>query len=277
MSLKQQAMLVTLSVSCWTNALKDKKVSAEVERTYAAQNAGRYIKTLVDKAHVAPLKAYGDAIRAYHYSMTLPWKDGGDRLLPSRLYLEYTSEIRKRTREYADLVDKFIVLYDTTLVQAARQRLGTMYDPEDYPPGSELRSKFDVELDFNALADGQDFRVDVGDAERERIASDITAKMAERQAAAQRSAWVRLRETLDLVQIRLSHPKTLFRDTLISNIEDLVKILPGLNIANDPLMDSVCKQVTEKLIVDPARLRRSETLRRQVATDASLLLQQIPV
>lgn len=277
MSLKQQAMLVTLSVSCWTNAAKDKKISAEIERTHSAKDAGRYIKTLVDKHHIDPLKSYGDAIRAYHYSMTLPWKDGGDRLLPSRLYLEYTAEVRKRTREYADMVDKFIALYDSTLVQAARQRLGTMYDPDDYPTGSELRSKFGVELDFNALADGHDFRVDVGDAERERIASGITAKMAERQAAAQRSAWVRLRETLDLAQVRLSQPKALFRDTLISNIEDLVRILPGLNIANDPLMDSVCKQVTEKLIVDPARLRRSETLRRQVATDASLLIQQIPV
>ncbi len=78
-SLQTQAMLVTLSVSCWTGRVQDKKVSAEVEQTHGATDAGRYNKLLVDKAHMDPLVQFAGKVRQYHYKMTLPWLDNGAR------------------------------------------------------------------------------------------------------------------------------------------------------------------------------------------------------
>lgn len=276
MSLQTQAMLVTLSVSGWTARKQDKKVAAEVEASHNAHDAGRYNKLLVDKMYLDPLTSFAGQVRQYHYKMTAPWMDNGARLLPSRLSMEYFAEIRKFRQSQDTLVNTFIQLYDTKLVQDARVRLGTMYDPDDYPSGAELRTKFGIELDIQPVPDGHDFRVDVGDAERQRIAQDITDKVAARTAAAQRDAWGRVRAAVSTIESRLSVPKARIYDTLISNVEDLARLLPGLNISNDPLMDHVCKQITERLIVDPQRLRNSMTSRKRVADAAREILDMVP-
>lgn len=276
-SLQTKAMLVTLSVSCWTARKQDKKVAAEVEASHnASGDAGRYNKLLVDKVHLDPLTSFAGQIRAYHYKMTLPWMDNGARLLPSKLFMEYSTELRKLKAQYMSLVNDFINLYEARLIQEARLRLGTMYDPDDYPRGYELRAKFDVETDVTPVPDGQDFRVDVGDAERQRIQQDIIDKVAERQAAAQRDAWVRVREAVRTIELRCSADKARIYDSLIDNARDLARILPGLNVSGDSVMDRVCEQITEKLIVDPQRLRNSRSARLRVAQDAREILEMMP-
>lgn len=277
MSLQTQAMLITLSVSCWTARKQDKKVAAEVEASHNAKDAGRYNKLLVDKVHLDPLMNYAGQIRSYHYKMTLPWMDNGARLLPSRLFMEYSANIRSMKAHYQTLVNDFITKYDATLRQDARQRLGTMYDANDYPEGYQLRAKFDVETDVAPVPDGQDFRVDVGDAERTRIGREIADKVAERQAAAQRDAWVRVRETVALIQLRLSADKARIHDSLIDNARDLSRLLPGLNVSEDPQMDRVCSAITERLLIDPQTLRNSRTARVRVASAAAEILEMVPV
>jgi hypothetical protein len=276
MTLQTQAMLITLSVSCWTARKQDKKVAAEVEAAHNARDAGRYNKMLVDKIHLDPITQFAGQIRSYHYKMTLPWMDNGARLLPSKLFMEYSAEIRKMKLQYQALVNDFIIKYDATLRQDARQRLGTMYDADDYPEGYELRNKFDVETDIAPVPDGHDFRVDVGDAERDRIGREIAGKVAERQAAAQRDAWVRVRETVSLIQLRLSADRARIHDSLIENARDLSRLLPGLNVADDPQMDRVCSAITERLLVDPQGLRNSRSARIRVASAAAEILEMVP-
>lgn len=276
MSIQTQAMLVTLSVSCWTGRVQDKKVSAEVEQSHGATDAGRYNKLLVDKAHMDPLVQFAGKVRQYHYKMTLPWLDNGARLLPSALFMEYSAQIRQFTSEYERVVDSFIQVYDARLVQDARQRLGTMYDPDDYPPGHELRAKFDITVDIVPVPDGQDFRVDVGDAERIRISRQISEAVATRQAQAEKDAWDRCRTVVSTIQARLSAPKPIIRESLIDNASELVRLLPGLNVGGNPEMQAVCDAIAFKLIVNPDVLRGSMSARKRVADAATEILGMIP-
>ena len=276
MSLQDKAMLVTLSVSCWTARKLDRKVGEEVDRAHGARDAGRYNKLLVDKQHLDPVTSYAGQIRAYHYKMTMPWMDNGARLLPSKLFKEYSAEMRKMKNEYSNLVIAFLDKYEKTLVQEARLRLGTLYDPEDYPPRSDLRMKFDVELDILPVPDGADFRVDIGDAERARIREDIAQRMAERQAAAVRDAWKRVRETVGKVVERLTAPKAVVHESLVGNAEELARILPGLNINDDPVMADVTERIIDKLLVPTEKLRRSAAFRREVAAHAQGILDLCP-
>lgn len=276
MSIQTQAMLVTLSVSCWTGRVQDKKVSAEVEQSHGATDAGRYNKLLVDKTHMDPLVQFAGKVRQYHYKMTLPWLDNGARLLPSALFLEYSAQIRQFTSEYERIVDTFIQLYDPTLIQAARQRLGTMYDPEDYPPGTDLRAKFGITVDIVPVPDGQDFRVDVGDAERLRISRQISEAVGVRQKQAETDAWDRCRTVVSTIQARLSAPKPIIRESLIDNASELVRLLPGLNVGGNPKMQAVCDAIALKLIVNPDVLRGSMTARKRVAEAATEILGMMP-
>ena len=177
--------------------------------------------------------------------------------------------------EYERLVEALIQKYPT-LIQEARQRLGTMFDPEDYPQAYELSDKFSVETDIMPVPDGADFRVAVADSERERIQESISRKVAERQAAAVRDAWQRIRGVVGNVAARLSTPKPIIRDSLIENTEELTRLLPGLNVNDDPTMADVCQRIITNLLVDPNVLRRSITVRRRVAADAQSILALCP-
>ncbi len=276
MSLQTNAMLITLSVSCWTGRVQDKKVSEEVDANHGATNAGRYNKLLIDKAYMDPLVQHAGKVRQYHYKMTLPWMDNGARLLPSALFMEYSQEIRSLSAAYENIVDNFISLYDSKLVQDARMRLGTLYDPEDYPPGMDLRSKFSISTDIVPVPDGHDFRVDINDAERVRISKEISAAVAERQASAERDAWARCKDVVSTIQARLSSPKPVIRESLIDNASELVRLLPGLNISGNPKMTAVCDLITTDLIVNPGVLRNSMSARKRVADAAGRILAMMP-
>jgi hypothetical protein len=275
MSLKDKAMLIQVSVSGWTARKLDRKVSDEIDVVHGAKDAGRYNKLLVDKQFLDPLTQHAGAIRAMHHKMTLPWMDGGIRLLPAKLFMEYSKEMRTLRAEYDRRIDDFITLYDSKLVTDARQRLGTMYDAADYPPGHKLREKFGIEIDEFPVPDAADFRVEVGDAERARIQEDITRRVNQRQEAAVRDAWSRVREVVGRYT-KIGGDKAKIFDSMVTNAEELTRLLPGLNVNDDPDLERVCTKIVEGLLVHPERLRRSQAVRSRICSQAEAILAMCP-
>jgi len=277
MSLNNKAMIVTLNVSCWTARKQDKKVSAEVDAAHNARDAGRYNKLLIDKSHLDPLTSHAGKVRQYHYKMTLPWMDNGGRLLPSKLFMEYRNGIDDLRTEYQRLVDDFLKVYASNLVQDARVRLGTLYDPEDYPDSTTLREKFGIEMDILPVPTAQDFRVDVAESEINRIREEINRNVVLRQRKAMDDAWSRVHDVVDTIYLRLSADKPIIRDSLIENARELTALLPGLNVIDDPAMTAVAKEITDNLLEDVWTLRNSRAARAKVAAAAQAILQKIPV
>jgi hypothetical protein len=148
--IQDQAMIANLNIRQWTARKHDKAVSAEVDVNHNAQDGGRYNKMLIDKSALDPITKHGGRIRDYHYTMTLPWGDNGDRLLPAKVYLDYTAAMRKFKDDGEVLTRAFISSYPQ-LVSDARTRLGTMYDPQDYPDSYDIRHKFGMNVSFLKL------------------------------------------------------------------------------------------------------------------------------
>lgn len=276
MTLATKAMLITLSVSCWTGSRKDERVVEEVNARHGAKDSGRFSKYLVAKEELQPLSSHASAIRAMHYRMTLPWLDNGSRLLPAKVFSDYSKELRQMKAEYEALVDTFVVRYDTFLRPDAALRLGSLYDPDDYPTGNALREKFDVTTDIAPVPSGSDFRVDVGDSERERIRSEIDAQFSARLKSAVADAWKRVREVVGNIHVRLSADKPILRESLIDNAAELARVLPGLNVTDDPQLEAVCRDITNNLLVDIVTLRTSKRERMRVAAIAERILSQVP-
>jgi hypothetical protein len=272
--IQTRAMLARLSISQWTARKYDKSVSSEVEKAHAAHDAGRFNKLLVDKKLLDPIAKLGGEVRTYHYSVTLPWTDAGDRLLPSILFMEYTTKIRKYRDEFNRLVGDLIAKYPTE-VQAARNRLGTMYVASDYPDVSELRSRFAVDIEFVPVPDAKDFRVDVSNEAAEEIKESITKSVNARQAQAVRDCYRRVHEVVSKIYERLSDEKAVFKDSLIKNASDLMSVLPGLNITDDPELTALHTEITAMLQVTPKQLRENSQARRATADAADAVLAKL--
>lgn len=274
MAIQNRAMLIDLTIHQWAAIKHDKSVSAEVEIKHAAKNAGRYNKHLIDKAHLAAIQAAANGVRKFHYSRTLPWADGGQRLLPSDLFMDYRDDLQKHRQAFDAEVRDFIAKYPA-LVQSARQNLGSMYDPKDYPDASDLRRLFGIDLNIMPVPDGKDFRVDVADEAQEEIRAAINATVTARQEATVKECWVRMREVLERIVEQCTKEKPVIRDSLMENAQGLASILAGLNITDDPVIARAAVALNE-LVVLPGALRASKASRDIAAQKASEILAWAP-
>lgn len=273
--IQTQAMLATLSISQWTARKQDKAITAEVEKAHAAHDAGRFNKLLVSKALLDPIAKLAGQVRDYHYSVTLPWSDTGARLLPSKLFMAYTDKLRTFRQEFERLVQAMVHQYPTE-VQAARNRLGTMYNPGDYPEPWQLKDRFQIALDFTPVPSAQDFRLDVSAEAQDELRASVTAAVAAKQAQAVKATFARVREVVSKIAERLSDDKAVFKDSLIDNARDLCDVLDALNITGDEQLADVQRMVQNELIVSPFALRNDLTLRREVARRANAILSLLP-
>lgn len=273
--IQNRSMLIDLTIRRWTAVKHDRTVSAEVDQTHAAKQGGRYNKYLIDKAHLAAIDTIANDLRKYHYSRTLPWTDKGHRALPSDLFFEYQQELAKYKQQFQTAVADFVRIYPQ-LVQDARLRLGTMYRPEDYPQPSELFAMFDISLDISPVPDANDFRVDVAQEAQDEIRAQITQSVVQRQVKMVADCWARMREVVGRIADQCGKEKPVIRDSLIGNARDLVSVLGGLNITDDPDINAVRTDIENRLLVPVEQIRNSFSTRAKVATAAQEILERIP-
>lgn len=272
--LQQRAMLARVVISRWTAAKNDKRVAAEVDKTHAATDAGRYIKSLVDKAHTKALQASGDKIRQFHYDLTLPWDDEGDRLLPAKSFQKYTDGMRNLQIADECLRRDFIAVYPT-LVANAPQRLGTLYDPKDFPKVSELPGKYDVKINIKAVPNAQDFRVDVGNEAAARIKASIVAENDAKFQDAMKSCYKRMEVVVSHIATTLKKDDPRIFETLVTNARDLIECLPDLNLADDPHLEQLRLDLDAMLPNKAAAFKNNPDLRKKVADEADEILERM--
>lgn len=275
MKLNERAMLVSLKISAWSAARQDKKIAAEVEAKHGAKlDSGRYSKFLIDRKKLEPLTKLAGEARAAFYAKTLPWTDDGSRILPAALYLEFTTQMSVFRSKYEDLRDEFAREYPA-LVEQARRDLNGMFDYRDYP--ANVASKFEMLTRVMPLPDASDFRVDLGDAEQDRVKQQIEESMRESTAAAMADCWERLHAVVGAVSERLNQPEAIFRDSLIGNLREVCAILPKLNILGDPKLDDLAREAERRIAnrATPQDLRNDYLVRKDVARAADDILAQM--
>ncbi len=252
MALQEKAMLVNLTIRQWSARRRDKDVGKEVEKTHQAKDAGNFNKLLIDKEALAPIVTLCGKLRSTHYDMTLPWSDDGSRLLPAKMFFDYREAINGLRSQLDTAVQDFTSMYPT-YVQNARKRLGTMYNPKDYPDQDRVAMKFGAKPYFTAVPEAKDFRVDLG-------ADEV------------RDLWVRMRDCVQKIYDRLSDPEAVFRDSLIENAKFVAEISKKLNINDDKELENIRVDITHMCAIAPQRLRDDKTLRAQVATTAHSII-----
>ena len=272
-TLSSRAMLVALNIRQWSARKYDKQATREVETAHTATNAGRFNKLLIDPLALRDINHVAGKLRALHYYYTLPWGDNGDRLLPADLYLEFQTKMNEMTQQFDAVVRTFLAGYPA-LVTAARTRLGTLYEPADYPGARELASRFGADLTFSLVPDTADFRVDVSAETAKKICADVLATTAQRQQAAMDSALERARDVITRVRDRVTADKVIIHDSLTESVAELIRVLPAFNLNNDPRVDEVVSALNT-MTVSPHGLRRSASTRAQVAIVADDILKKM--
>lgn len=275
MILQEKAMLVNLSISSWTASKKDRAASTDIKKSKGANDkAGWFNKRLIDPTALQTVGKVEGQARAMHYSMTLPWGDNGDRILPAAAYMDYMDKLRGLRVDFEHAVSDFVRDYPQR-VQDARVMLGTMYDPADYPEPGQIKHRFSIHTVFTPVPSAADFRVDVAVEEQDEIRKSITASVEKRLQNATRECWVRLTDVVECMARALEDPDRVFRDSLVENIRATCEILPKLNLTSDYQLDATIKHVRNTLLIEPDSLRRDKKLRAVTAEQAQIIYEGI--
>lgn len=265
-------MLVTLTISQWTARKHDKSISTEVDRNHGAKNGGRYNKLLVRADALDPIEKVASTARAYLYKMTHAWGDNGERMLPAALFLEFGQTMQQMRNEFDSRVQTFVNDYPM-LVQEARVRLGTMYNPQDYPP--DVRSKFSFPPPaITPVPSADDFRVKLNQDYVDSIKADLVATLESRQKDTLKQCWARVRKVVTKIT-ELGNDDSRVFDSVITNAQELISILPALNLTDDPELNEIADEL-QTILVPPDRLRQDKRLKQDVASKADAILAKLP-
>ena len=248
----------------------------------ASTSAGRYNKRLLPRAALAAVTATMREARSRHYAQSLPWDDKGSRLLTVANYEHYTGIMDGLRERLVSQRARFIEDYDD-YVEQARLDLGKLFRIEEYPSKEDLRDRFSIRYRITPVPDADHFIARLASDDTDRVKRDIERHIEEQLHDAVGDLYRRLADAVERVSERLNEDgdgkPLIFRDTMISNIRDLVDVVPRLNIFGDQSLARLCEEVKDRIAgVEPDSLRPSGTFdpvaRAQVKRDADALLEQ---
>ena len=227
-------------------------------------------KKLLDTRHPAfkAVTAVRGRVVSYWKGVSLPYPEPGVRLIRQDGIDEFAAKLRQFQEELAAAVADLDRCYGE-LKQAARLRLGALYNPADYP--ESLTGLFAIEFDFPSIEppaylerlNPSLFREE---CQRAQARFDEAVRLAEDAFTAELSRLVsHLTERLSGQQD--GRPKV-FRDSAVENLSEFFARFRQLNVRSNADLDNLvaeCQRIVRG--VQPQDLRDNLELRRHVAAE----------
>jgi hypothetical protein len=261
-NISSRAMLASLQIRTWAARKLDKKATDQVnDRNHADRQAGRYNKHLLAGAELhRQVILASAAARDTHYAQTLPWADEGWRLLTMANYKQYTEAMRGARDRFEIAKVRLFDSYEE-ICEASEKKLGSLWNPKDYPKRSELADKFSFAIEFGPVPSQGDIRVSLPAEELEEIERGIQDRVERSARLAMADAYRRLQEAVERVR-RASAEDGIVRSNLIEHVRDVADILGRLNVSEDEQLEALRQRVLHELAtVDVESLREDAAVR----------------
>jgi hypothetical protein len=233
---------------------------------------GQYLsaaKKLLDNKHEAFQQVTGvrSQIISFWKGMSLPYPEPGVRLIRQ----DDLERFNVRMTTLRDDLRAAVVNLDQQFAQlreAARDRLGRLYNPADYPP--TLRGLFGVEFDYPSVEPPEyllRLNPHLYQQERTRITQrfDEAVRLAEGAFVGEFSKLVS-----HLTERLTADPggeRKVFRDSAIRNLTEFFQRFKALNVRSNADLDRLVETAQQVLAgVDPHVVRNSSSLRQHITS-----------
>jgi hypothetical protein len=232
---------------------------------------GKFIsagKKLIDTTHAsfrAVTKIKGEATKFWR-DQTLPYPEAGMRLIRQSDVADFGRRI-DRFKDALGLAVVDLEAHYEELRNAARNRLGDLFNANDYPPS--LIGTFGIECDFPNVEPPDYLRrlsPQLYEAECERV----QARFNQAVALAEQAFSEELARLVDHLSNRLSGAEDgrprIFRDSVVTNLTEFFERFGHLNIRSNEQLDELVTRARSVIDgVQPQQLRDSQNLRQHVS------------
>ena len=270
--LRRTAAAVRLHFTWWgVHRTLTGQQKEEVGDTYGADvrflTAG---KKIVDVRHEAFRKLTSLRTRAVNYwrGLSLPYVEPGVRLIRQADVEAFVHTLEGFREELTQAEADLHAVYDQMKADA-RQRLGRLYNPADYPP--EVRGLFLVEWDFPSV-EPPTYLLRLSPELYRQEQERLTRRFEEAVELAEQAFLSEFSKLVAHLTERLSGSddgnRKVFRDSAINNLAEFFERFRTLNVRSNAQLDQVVEQAQQLVRgLTPQELRDNNTLRRQVATE----------
>ena len=266
------AVRVSLS---WLGVRKSLSIEQKNQAADSFGAEGGYIsaaKKLLDTKHPSfkAVTAVKNRAVAFWKSMSLPYPEGGVRLIRQDKVDQFNAQMQEFRDELAEAVATLDRHY-AELKSAARNRLGTLFNESDYP--ASLEGMFTVSWDFPSVEPPeylQQLNPELYQQECERMQQ----RFAEAIELAEEAFTGELAKLVSHLTERLSgqvdgKPKV-FRDSAIGNLTEFFDRFRQLNVRSNEQLDTLVADAQQIVRgIAPQALRDNGALRQHVATELS--------
>ncbi len=282
-NIHEHALLVSLSVSLWYGNKMARDAASEVQ----ANNKAEYdtlsaYKKLLPKHALEEHKALRNRAFACFKQWSLPWSNDGQRIILNTALLKFEEEMRKVKAEWDAATRKFTTEYPKYRA-AAPKRLGGLFKAEDFPDPSIVARKFGMQTNIVPLPQATDFRVELNEVHVKRIRKQIEDDVRAALDVAMKDVWHRMSAVVGKMSKKLHDYKVtddgkegIFRDSLVTNITELLELVPALNVTNDKNVVALASRMKKELTKhDADALRKDPAIRQEIAAKAQAILDKM--
>ena len=284
-----RAMKFRLSRGGVRRSTRDKASEDMLKQTVGDE--GQIVSRKLFQVKTSPVYAYqlkNGEMYQYHVAHTLPCGDDGTRLLNNAIYFEYTAKmsdfisqldvLRARivgTEDiYRQVVQSDIVDRNDALFNQGKPRTASV---NDYASYSEMRNKLYVHWIAEPIATAGDFRFEVPEDMKKRYAENMAQMVENAKADVINRVIAPMQAFVARMSVPIGTDGSVFRDTMVTNLTDLVTHLPKLNIDDDKRITDMVqsiKNITSKFS-SPDVLRMSQTARDTAKQDVETLMKNL--
>lgn len=254
---------LSLSVSRVGNR---KKVDASRIHTDADRNLIGVSKKLLDCKEMEAIAQRDREFRKYLVTNALPSMfKSGLWLIPLNKVDEVDAKLKHYIKERRELVNEFMAVYEEKKLEAAT-KLGSLYDPKDYPSEHKVRWTFKVEylyLEFTTPQNLKSIRAGMLEEEQNRLRTQMQESMDEIRGFLRSSIQEMLAHAVDRLADGPGGKKKILHETVLSRITQFAETFKEKNICDDEELDDIIvdlRKLTQG--VDIKSLRGSNSVRR---------------
>lgn len=272
-TLQSSAMILRLSISMYSGRKADKATQREVVAGKGARSKGAasvYKSLFAGDGDLEAINTFQAKARKKIADVTVPWSDGGERLVSTKNYFEVAGELSSLRAEFDRLVQVFVDGYATKVSNAAFA-LGDLFDRGEYPQPYEIKNKFAFNYSFEPVPTANDFRVDLQNDAIDMLRTQYQQAAQERLDAAMQDVWSRVFAEVTRLRDKMIVPEEGKRPRIFESTFDgfkqLIGSLEALNITNDPRLEDARVRLKNALEpVDIEAIRESDDVRKSVHT-----------
>ena len=248
--------------------LSDAQTKQAADTFHAETDLVTASKKLIDTKNPTyrVLTALKSQVSAYWRSMTLPYPQEGVRLIKQSDVEGFEAKMREFKEQLAAAAANLQLEYET-LKEAARQKLGDLFNPTDYPP--TLEGVFDIKWEYPAVEAPNylmNFNPELYEQEQRRVQERFeTAVLMTEQAFAER-----LQELVSHLIERLADEpdgtKKTFRSSAVDNFKEFYENFRRMNVRSNAQLENLIKQANDLVAgVEVKELRNNDEVRRNLS------------